>query len=165
MNDTAPKTPLEICNLALAKLGEKPITKLNRFGTRAESHCEYHYHVARREILCANKWPFATRTATIPSADEGYRGIKPHTLPLDSLHLLEVSAPNWTLRGRTIWSPEDALNIVYIADEEDCTKFTPLFIEALATSIAAKLVKTIFHSAANSAKKAEQLTNAYQNLI
>ncbi len=138
MNDTI-KTPLDICNMALAKIGEPPITEINKHGAPAPRQCAIHYHPCRRIILCSHRWTFATKFATLNTDFPESRWLKPHTLPLDALRVLDVSAPNWTLRGRTIWSPETNINITYIADVEDCSKFEPHFIEALATRLACKL--------------------------
>lgn len=138
MNDTI-MTPLDICNMALAKIGEPPINAIDYYGTPAQRQCHMHYHPCRREVLCAHPWKFATKFATLNTDDPESRWPKPHTLPLDALRVLEVSAPNWTLRGRTIWSPEPKINLKYIADEEECSKFEPHFIEALATRLACKI--------------------------
>lgn len=132
--------PLDICNLALAKLGESPIPAISPDGTPASRLCHMHYHPVRREILCTHRWSFATGLATLTTRDEpDCETGKPHPLPSDCLRVLEVSSPHWTLRGRCIYCSADKVQLLYIRDEEDTYLYEPLFIEAFATRLACKL--------------------------
>ena len=135
-------SPLTICNLALAKLGEAPIPSIDANASPASRLCYMHYHPVRREVLCANRWSFASVLTTITSA-ESPSGPAPHllahALPPDCLRVLEVSSPGWTLRGRCIYCAAPSVRVLYIADVEDTTLFEPLFVEALATRLACKL--------------------------
>lgn len=138
---TAP-TPLEICNIALSKLGEAPIPAIDANASPAARLCYMHYHPVRREVLCANRWTFATVLTTLHSAETTQDlalHSRAHSLPQDCLRVLEVSSPGWTLRGRCIYCPAPAVRVLYIADVEDTTSFDPLFVEALATRLACKL--------------------------
>lgn len=138
---TAP-TPLEICNIALSKLGEAPIPAIDANASPAARLCYMHYHPVRREVLCANRWTFATVLTTIHSAEEAQGPAlhaRAHSLPQDCLRVLEVSSPGWTLRGRCIYCPAPAVRVLYIADVEDTSLFDPLFVEAFATRLACKL--------------------------
>ncbi len=132
---------LDICNLALTKLGESPIESLNPNGTPPARLCYMHYHPTRREVLVANRWAFATTVVTLNAAQQDSSGILSlsHTLPPDCLRVLEVNSPGWTLRGRCIFCPASSIRLRYIADVEDTSLFTPLFTEALATRLACKL--------------------------
>jgi len=135
-------TALDICNLALSKLGESPIAGIDANGNPAARLCYMHYHPARREALCANRWSFATVLADLHSAEAGSEtGIPslPHTLPSDCLRVLETDSHGWTMRGRCIFCPEQDIRILYIADIEDTSLFEPLFIEAFAALLACKL--------------------------
>lgn len=133
-------TPLDVCNLALSKLGEAPIPALDANASPPSRLCYMHYHPVRREVLCANRWSFAERLVTLTSAEEadGTHSIA-HTLPTDCLRVLEVSSPGWTLRGRSIYCPSRSVRVLYITDAEEVTEFDPLFIEALAVRLAFKL--------------------------
>ncbi len=135
-------TPLDICNLALSKLGEVPIPAIDPNASPAARLCYMHYHPVRREVLCANRWSFASVLTTLSSSlssEPLAEGSLPHTLPLDCLRVLEVSSPLWTLRGRCIYCATPSIRVLYISDIEDTSLFDPLFTEALATRLACKL--------------------------
>lgn len=138
---TAP-APLEICNLALSKLGEAPIPAIDANASPASRLCYMHYHPVRREVLCSNRWTFASKLTSIHAAEteqDPAQHALAHSLPQDCLRVLEVSSPGWTLRGRCIYCPSPSVRVLYIADVEDTTLFEPLFVEALATRLACKL--------------------------
>ena len=135
-------SPLTICNLALAKLGESPIPAIDANASPASRLCYMHYHPVRREVLCANRWSFASVLTTITSGEtpsEPVPHLLAHALPPDCLRVLEVSSPGWTLRGRCIYCAAPSVRVLYIADVKDTTLFEPLFVEALATRLACKL--------------------------
>lgn len=140
-----PLTALDICNLALAKLGEAPLPGIDCNGSPAARLCYLHYHPARREVLVSNRWTFATCCAEITSPEEASpessdlpRRIS-HPLPFDCLRVLEVSCPNWVMRGRSVFCSARTIRIRYISDIEDPDLFDPLFTDAFCTLLACKL--------------------------
>lgn len=159
---TAPSA-LDICNIALSKLGESPILALDANGCPAARLCYMHYHPVRREVLCACRWSFAKKVTVLTSAEEDPMGLHslPHTLPPDCLRVLAVNAPCWTLRGRSVFCPQTTIRLSYIADVEDTTLFEPLFVEAIATRLACKLCIPLISS--TTARKA--LTDEYNHMI
>lgn len=161
--DTIPISALDICNIALSKLGESPIPSIDANGCPAARMCYMHYHPVRREVLCACRWSFAQKSVTISSAAEDESGLHslPHTLPPDCLRVLAVNSPNWTLRGRSVFCPQSVIRLLYIADLEDTEMFEPLFVEALATRLACKLSIPLLSS--TTARKA--LTDEYHHLV
>lgn len=142
-------TPLDICNLALSRLGESPIPDLGANGTLPSRMCYLHYHPVRREVLCANRWSFATVSTTLVSAEagssDGSHQLR-HSLPPDCLRVLGVSSRSWTLRGRAVYCPAPEIRLLYIADVEDTSLFEPLFVEALALRLAWKLCIPLINS-------------------
>ena len=147
---TIPKTALtalDICNIALSKLGESPLSAIDPNGSHASRMCYMHYHPVRREVLCVNRWSFATATRSLSTEERaGGEGSLPHLLPADCLRVLSVSAPSWTLRGRCIYCPAASIRVSYITDCEDVTLFEPLFVEALAVRLAYKLCIPLINS-------------------
>lgn len=141
-------TALDICNAALCKLGEAPLTAIDSNGSPASRLCYMHYHPARREVLCATRWTFAVKkvrlTSAEPAPDEEHSVA--HSLPHDCLRVLHVNYPQWMLRGRCIFCPVTEIKLVYTADVEDCSLFEPLFVEALATRLACKLCIPLINS-------------------
>lgn len=138
---------LSLCNIALSKLGESPIPAIDANGSPAARLCYMHYHPARKEVLCAARWSFATKVTILKSAEEnsedGNEEYVTHALryplPTDCLRVLDVASPQWTLQGRAIYSAVSPLKIRYIANCEDVETFDPLFVDALATRLAEKL--------------------------
>ena len=153
MTDTTPPntapTALDICNQALSRLGESPLTAIDPNGKLPARLCYMHYHPVRREVLCAHRWSFATTAATLQSSetpDPAARHQLRHSLPADCLRVLGVSSRNWTLRGRAIYCAAPDIHLHYIADVEDATLFEPLFCEAFALRLAWKLCIPLINS-------------------
>lgn len=139
---STPLSALDICNIALSKLGESPIPALDANGCPASRLCYMHYHPVRREVLCAARWSFALKLVQLDSsAEEDPSGTHtlPHSLPQDCLRVAAVNSSSWTLRGRCVFCPQSRIRLLYIADIEDTSLFEPLFCEALATRLACKL--------------------------
>lgn len=161
--DTIPISALDICNIALSKLGESPIPSIDANGCPAARMCYMHYHPVRREVLSACRWSFAKKVTmlTSPETDDSGQHALSHTLPPDCLRVLAVNSPNWTLRGRAIFCCQPIIRLSYIADVEDTTLFEPLFVEALATRLASKLCIPLLSS--TTARKA--LTDEYNHIV
>lgn len=159
MNNDIITTPLDICNLALAKLGEAPIYAMTLNGTPAQRLCYMHYHPTRREVLCACRWKFAMHTVTL-KCETSFEGEYGYSLPLECLRVWEPSPSDRSIRGRALFCSEPEITLVYTADEEDWTKFEPLFIEAFATRLASKICIPLTHSIMMAGK----LTNEYNKL-
>lgn len=142
-------TVLDICNTALCKLGEAPLTAIDANGSLPSRLCYMHYHPARREVLCATRWTFAAKKTILVSAETATdrEHSVAHSLPPDCLRVLHVNYPQWTLRGRCIYCPSTEIKLLYTADVEDCSLFEPLFAEALATRLACKLCIPLINSA------------------
>lgn len=162
-NTPAPvPTAVDICNLALSKLGESPIDGIDPNGTLPQRMCYLHYHPVRREVLCVNRWTFAVKHATLYSSetvDENMHAV-PHTLPTDCLRVLEVGTPGWTLRGRCIFCPAEQITLRYIADVEDPELFDPLFIDAFTCLLACKMCIPLI----NSSTVRQSLLEEYQRI-
>lgn len=142
-------TPLDICNLALSRLGESPITAIDPNGSLPARMCYMHYHPVRREVLCAHRWSFATVSTTLQSAEEGTGDDTHqlrHSLPSDCLRVLGVNSRSWTLRGRAVYCSAPTIRLLYIADVEDTGLFEPLFVEALVLRLAWKLCIPLINS-------------------
>ena len=147
--ENTPPTALDICNLALSRLGESPIAALDPNGSLPARLCYMHYHPVRREVLCAHRWSFATVRTTLTSSEEPVGDdthLLRHSLPPDCLRVLGVNSRSWTLRGRAVYTPSPRIRVLYIADVEDTSLFEPLFIEALVLRLAWKLCIPLINS-------------------
>ncbi len=133
---------LDICNLALSKLGESPIPTIDPNGSAASRLCYIHYHPVRREVLCAHRWSFAQQLVQLVSSRDEIPDsthLLKHNLPPDCLRVLSVNQKGWTLRGRSVYSPSKHIRLLYICDCENTELFEPLFIEALCSRLAYKM--------------------------
>lgn len=151
-----PKTALDICNLALKKLGEPfPIDRISWNGNLPSRLCYNHYHPERRETLCARRWDFAQRVVTLT-------GGSPFRLPDDCLRIQNVSTTGWTLQGRNIYAAQASeIKLTYTADIEDVEQFSADFIEAFTLKLAAKMCIPLLRSTT----MAVQLRTEYATLI
>ncbi len=157
MNTT---TALDICNLALSKLGESPIPSIDPNGSPAARQCHLHYHPVRQEVLCSHRWSFAQQLVTLQSSESNEKPDQhlPHYLPADCLRVLSVNQSSWILRGRSIYTRESPIKLLYISDCEDVTLYEPLFIDALATRLAYKMCTALTSSSTMKQSLAEEYT-------
>ena len=145
-------SPVEICNLALAKLGQTPIINLLEPQTREEELCKQWYDICRRSVINDSDWSFARVRARITNVvpepyddsvvlfDYGYA----LWLPGNVMRVLSVwrsgdrSAPDirWERQGNYILSDYAELNIIYSRDVTNPVMFSPLFVDALAVRLA-----------------------------
>ncbi len=159
-----PLNALDICNLALSKLGESPIPDIDANGSPAARQCYLHYHPTRREILCAHRWSFAQEMREIESSQQPNHLLDnqeqhlPHSLPSDCLRVLSVNQSSWILRGRSVYTRHSPIKLLYINDCEDTSLFEPLFIDALATRLAYKMCTALTSSSTLKQSLAEEYT-------
>jgi len=141
-----PDTPgaLDICNAALAKIGEAPLENLIVNQSTASQLCILFYHPSRREVLSLARWTFATKEQRLTSIagmkeQPGIRNCYSFSLPGDCLRVLNVHTHYWKLQGKTIYAWEPTIRLTYLADIENVELFDPLFMDALATKLAEKI--------------------------
>lgn len=125
---------LDICNVALAKAGQRPIRGITPHGNIYQMLAYQSYHPVRRQTLVSKPWDFATKTEEI-SAPEGSRK---HRIPYDCLRVQDVSDPAWSMEGRDIICLEPTITLTYTTDEEDVEKFSDEFVEEFTDALAKK---------------------------
>lgn len=156
---------VDICNLALTRLGDDRITTLDE-GTKAAELCSLHYPMARDAVLRAHPWNFAIRRATLalsattPNHEFQYQ----FALPTDP-YCLKVLRTDWEangisataiygfpgiygtsgalvtyrIEGRFLLCNETSVMIEYIARITDPEQFDQLFTDVVAQRLAAEL--------------------------
>lgn len=140
---------VDICNRALQKLGESPITSLTEDSDRARE-CNRAYEAVRDAELRSRPWNFArTRVELAASSTPpafGYANAFP--LPSDFLRLYPGNTvSDWQIESGSILTDDAApLQIVYIRREEDPNKYDPLFREALAAKLAVEMAERLTQS-------------------
>ncbi len=135
---------VEVCNLALQKLGAARIASLTEDSTNAEE-CNASYDHLRKTELRRYKWNFARKRASLPASAvaPAFDFASAFPLPVDCLRLLPpaITTLDWQIenhQGQSAILTNDSapLEIVYIADITDPTRFDESFVEMLACRIA-----------------------------
>jgi hypothetical protein len=133
-----------ICNLALAELGRgAEITSLDENSQPARA-CRRRYPHARDAILRSYDWNFAARRASLPASAArpafGYDNafdLPPDCLLVRAIH--DACTP-WEVEGtRLLASTPPPLRITYTARVTNPGVFDSLFVDVLATRLAADL--------------------------
>lgn len=166
-----------ICNLALQKLGAARIVSLTEDSRNARS-VSASYEQARDLVLASQKWRFAFGRAvlandpTAPLFDYQYAYRK----PTDFLALVFATddTTDWSLEGDFILSNfGPPINVPYIKQVTDTSRFPPPFTEAVACKLAWQCCEELTQSNTKKADiKAEyeeaimeaRRTNAIQSL-
>lgn len=140
---------IDICNGALRRLGQQPITALDD-PIEAARVAKERYPIIRDALLQAHPWNFALKRAALaadlaPAAD----GRRAYALPADCLALHRVEAGRWAVEGRRVLADANPpLPILYGARIEDPALYPPLFVEALSSRLAADLAEPLTQSGA-----------------
>lgn len=131
---------VDICNLALAHIGQPKITSLDDINKGARI-CNQFYPVARDEMLREHPWNFALKrtalAADVSTPVFGYE--RQFTLPSDCLRPIEPEDLSiiWKVESRKILTDQEApLNLRYIKKESNVALYDPLFVVALAIKLA-----------------------------
>jgi len=140
---------VDICNLALQRLGAKTISSLSDDSTAARE-CNRVYAHARDSELRAHPWSFARDRTSLAadSTDPAFGYAKQYTLPSDYLRLLPTALQDdfQIENGKILTDDTAPLKIVYIKRETDPNKFDQLFVDLLVARIARDLAEKITQS-------------------
>lgn len=162
---------VEICNLALLRINQTPITALNENSMQAKA-CDKSYVQSRQSLLSQYSWTFAIETA-IPSLvndrkireNENEQQYNARVLelfqygykfqfPNECLRIIsiynsfgsELSANNpikspWNIQKKHIFTDYPSIYVKYIKDTVDVTSFSPQFIDCFILDLAIRLTK------------------------
>lgn len=156
---------VDICNLALTRIGHSQITSLDE-GTKASDLCSLHYAFCRDAVLRAHPWNFAITRATLAlsATTPNHEWTYQHALPSDP-YCLKVIRTDWEasgyattaiygfpgvngysgaavpyrIEGRNLLCNENVVKIEYIARITDTEQFDMLFVDVLAQRLAAEI--------------------------
>lgn len=137
----------DVCNLALGHLGSKgSIEDIDSPKKAEEIIMKRWYDLARRKTLKLLKPNFSLKRSVLAVSTEinsfGFSHV--YILPSDCLSALgigniEEKENNYTIEGGRLYTDEtytDGLPLRYVKDEEDTTKFSPEFVDALSWQLA-----------------------------
>lgn len=149
----APTVAVDICNLALARLGQPRITSIEAPTGHSEDVCAIHYPMTRRRLLRGPRvFNFAKKYAQLTKSGSvvptfGFAAAFP--LPNDFLRLLTLGditigdptmAELFDVVGNHIYTSEedstDTLNIYYIFDETSVSKWDAIFVNLMRLELA-----------------------------
>lgn len=137
---------VDLCNRALQRLGESPITSLSDDSTRARE-CSRVYEFARDGELRRYIWNFSRARVSLAASSTppafGYDNAYP--LPSDFIRLHpDNQVTDWQIEdGHILTDDEAPLNVVYIKRQTDVNKFDPLFFEALSARMALEMAERL----------------------
>ncbi len=166
-------TPTQICNFALASLGEAPISNIENPSTDIEQLMQLYYPLLRDATLEEKDWTFATRRLVleIVDADGEHWGYgNSFTVPNDVARVIDVrdnphdNAPSdlkWRFEDRKIICDANKIYVRYIIDNIDPSTFSPMFVQALAARIAAEACIPVTENVGLS----QQLWNVFSNKL
>ena len=144
---------VDVCNMALAQLGQEPISSLQQEDERAR-RCSLFYEPVKKEVLRTHNWAFAACEAALALLDERRGGEWPYAYayPADCLFLRKVYAPaqpqrarafkemyQKDLHARTILCAVPQAYAEYTRDVTDATLFDPAFVKAFSLALGADL--------------------------
>ena len=155
---------VDVCNLALQKLGAKRIVSLTEDSPNARD-CNAVYATLRRVELRKHVWNFARKRASLApdAASPAFGFAKQFSLPADFLRITQnnrgevsgvgrrrsIGQPvvDYQIEGDKLLSNEgDEIRLLYVADITDPNLFDPLFVDALASRMAEVLNEKINQS-------------------
>ena len=163
---------VEICNIALTRLGHQQVTALTE-NTKQGRLCNLHYGPTRDAVLRAHPWNFAIKRATLAqdtfTADDLDEYTYRYSLPTDCLKVirtdldaLNIVDVDYRIEGRKIATNEGSVFIEYIAQITDVSLYDALFVDLLAQRLSAELA-IAFTDTASTAEGHWKIYNAKLN--
>lgn len=153
---------IDICNLALAHLGDSANISDLQEGSAQADHCARFYPIARDAVLEMHEWGFASYREPLALLDDdtGTAWAYEYALPgnlLTAIAVLEPGSPDSKGKPFDIETNSSGDKILFTNVEDatmrytrrvtDPTKFTPLFTAALSRLLASYLAGPIIKGA------------------
>lgn len=165
---------IEICNLALARIGAATIDRLNEASEQARA-CNQFYDSCRRAALRNFPWSFATRRVKLTLiADKQFDYEYAYRYPtgaifirklFDAEHGWPIKDPKYQIisdiSGKEILTNMELAGCEYTADIEDASLFDPEFCEALAWKLGSEIAMRI----TGNVQMAQYCTQNYEHYI
>ena len=134
---------LEICNMALAAIGQDPIMSLED-NAKSARLCRQTYENTKKSVLRAYPWTFAIHRARLAKELDGpvFGFANSFKLPVDCLRLVSVSLTDdeYKVERNRIVTNFGEVSIRYVKNVADESEMDAQFIEALATKLASSIV-------------------------
>lgn len=141
----AAQSPVDICNLALDDLKQRPIVNIETPSSDTEFVCARNYDNVRREALFAHPWKFAifrTQLTPNPSTTPLFGYAYAYDLPNDYIRMIsvgddyigdlrqerEIENNQILAQAGDVIFDGTTLDVRYMRDITDVTKFSPGFV-------------------------------------
>ncbi|MDD4915740.1 MAG: hypothetical protein PHW13_11970 [Methylococcales bacterium] len=182
-------TQIDICNLALGKLGDEAVLSAVSppFQSMQAQYCALFYPQALNVLLQKHAWGFATLTAALTQAATNNNPLwrYAYTLPSDYLNLITVKQPEalplsyggpafyfnldqfveYDIQAGVLYCNIDNAVLVYVSSTLAVeANFTPLFVEALAWLLASMLAGPILKGDVGAAA-AQRMTQMFGSAL
>ena len=140
-------TDVQICNLALARLGDARITSLSD-STAQATYCSLFYAQTVEELQADFDWSFCRKQTNLTSGTAPLTGYSlKYTLPTDFIRALRLGTIDasenfgtWEVVGTELHTNlPSPVALDYIANITTTTQFPAIFVEALSIKLAAVL--------------------------
>lgn len=159
----------DICNLALDLLSAETVVDVDQPTSALESLLDRWYDQCRKKLLREHPWNFAIKRAQLSASNEvvkfGYSNKYP--FPNDFVRFLNIESDLETIVPTSAYEVEDKallynsdsgiVNVRYIYDCQDVSKFDPLFIDLLSYEIAL----SVCYKVTNTNTNVERLAKIY----
>ncbi len=133
---------VDICNGALAFLGDYTISSLDEENKQARA-CAYWYPKVRRMVLEEHDWNCAKAQARLSKEAQAplYGYAFSYALPTGFIRARRLSDPDavYEIHGKSLYTDVDGAILLYIRDVEDTTFFSPLLSDCISMGLAAKV--------------------------
>lgn len=148
---------IDICNLALAHLGQEGISSLTQDDERAR-RIHLFYEPVKAEVLRTHNWAFALVREPLVLLEDPSAPTYPYLYqyPADGLFVRKVFAGESgrkpfefkevyrrRINQRAIQTPAPQAVAEYTRDVQDATQFDPAFVKAFSLALAADLALTL----------------------
>lgn len=161
-------TQLAICNSALAKVGQAPISSIDQ-NTRAAQILKSIFSLIQDEVMSSHPWNFAITRATLSptSTEPVYEFDYEYDLPNDCLRMLELETDvtrigdDWVVEGRKLYSNDEEINVRYIQRNSDYNSWSPQFAEVMAW----RLAQETAYALTQSSEREKACAEAYQRTL
>lgn len=164
----------DIANLALNLLGEGIITSIDDTESNLARSIKTVFDHERDKLLERSRWRFAKSMTTLSKLAETptYKWTAAYQLPSDFIKLIEVDRVDawnpheyldvqagklYMFRTEDYETASDTVDIEYIKRVTDTTLYSPLFVDALAHAVAARVCRKLTGSDQKAGQLMEQL--------
>lgn len=147
---------IDICNLALAHLGEEPnVSSIDPpEGSAHAEKCKRFYPIARDVALEMRNWSFAmARVALAELTNDSAAWAYKYSLPADCLRAVSVlsegvtdenqGSEDYVIEGQYLYTNAPEATLRYLFKITDTTKFSPLFVNAVSWLLASYLAGAV----------------------